>query len=453
MVFTLVHCNPKTYNSSKYKYQIIGASNRTVEHGDPKAGYDYLLYGDYIGAGLPFEQFGKMMGQGIPLLEREGSSKNIIHSMNVFETDSNKEVIAGLNCLACHASEFEGQLVVGLGNSNIDISGYTSVSAASKMLSKMIQMKYGDQSPEWESAHQFIRGFDAVSQKIKTPFHGANPAFRIEETAAAHRNPKDLTWNENRVFEYSEEVIASDTPPWWHVGKKNALYYNGMGRGAFSKMMEQISVVAIRDSTQARSIHNNFTDVLAYIESIEPPKFTRDIDNKLAREGQLLFVENCKTCHGSYEGVEKYPNKLIPLEEVKTDPYYARTLAESNITSWYNESWYSQSYPPSIMEPTLSYIAPPLDGIWITAPYLHNGSVPNLYSLLKSNKRPKRWKKVNESYDYERVGWKYTESTADVSDRNVYDTSIEGYGNSGHRYGDKLSENERFALIEYLKTL
>lgn len=109
---------------------------------------------------------------------------------------------------------------------------------------------------------------------------------------------------------------------------------------------------------------------------------------------------------------------------------------------------------PARLVPFNGYIAPPLDGIWITAPYLHNGSVPDLETLLNSKERPRYWSRDfdNPEYDYKKVGWKYSAEDS-AGDTNVYNTDLPGYGNYGHRYGDKLSSTERKAIIEYLKTL
>ena len=99
-------------------------------------------------------------------------------------------------------------------------------------------------------------------------------------------------------------------------------------------------------------------------------------------------------------------------------------------------------------------MAPPLDGIWITAPYLHNGSVPTLDALLNSKSRPKYWTRDFDKpvYDYELIGWKYREETR-PSGSATYNTELPGYGNYGHYFGDALSEADRKAVIEYLKTL
>jgi hypothetical protein len=126
---------------------------------------------------------------------------------------------------------------------------------------------------------------------------------------------------------------------------------------------------------------------------------------------------------------------------------------------WFNESFYGKL---ARLEPQDGYVAPPLDGIWATAPYLHNGSVPTLAALLESGTRPKFWTRSFESTDFDEgaVGWKFTALAAgqdaepDAAKRVlIYDTTKPGYGNGGHGFGDVLSAADRSALIEYLKTL
>ncbi len=99
---------------------------------------------------------------------------------------------------------------------------------------------------------------------------------------------------------------------------------------------------------------------------------------------------------------------------------------------------------------TRRYVARRLDGIWATAPYLHNGSVPTLHDLLQpATERPATFAIGHRDYDPERVGY-LTRVTNPVF---VLDTSIDGNSNAGHEYGADLDEADRRALVEYLKTL
>jgi hypothetical protein len=91
-----------------------------------------------------------------------------------------------------------------------------------------------------------------------------------------------------------------------------------------------------------------------------------------------------------------------------------------------------------------------LRGAWATAPYLHNGSVPNLYELLlPAAQRSRRFPVGHAEYDPVRMG--YTMTAPAGTDQ--FDTSQPGNANTGHEYGTDLSEEERMALLEYLKTL
>ena len=276
---------------------------------------------------------------------------------------------------------------------------------------------------------------------------GVNPAFRLEEACANFRNPADLKMQKRKNFKIPAYTLASDVPPWWNIRKKNALYYNGMGRGDFSKLLMQASVLGIPDSAFARRVQPHFVDVVAWAAQLEPPPYPGAVKKKLAADGKTLFENHCSSCHGTYGTEESYPNKLVSLEVVGTDPYYARYFTTvSGLAEWYNKSWFATSAPASRLEPSDGYVAPPLDGIWATAPYLHNGSVPTLDALLNSKNRPAKWKRIPE-YDHEKMGWKWE------TGKGAYDTTLPGYGNGGHNFGDGLTEMERKAVVEYLKTL
>lgn len=99
-----------------------------------------------------------------------------------------------------------------------------------------------------------------------------------------------------------------------------------------------------------------------------------------------------------------------------------------------------------------SYKARPLNGIWATAPYLHNGSVPTLYHLLlPAEQRPARFAVGQMEFDPVKVGFKH--DSDDPQAPYVFDTSEVGNSNAGHEYGTDLTEAQRQSLVEYLKTL
>lgn len=100
------------------------------------------------------------------------------------------------------------------------------------------------------------------------------------------------------------------------------------------------------------------------------------------------------------------------------------------------------------------YKARPLNGIWATAPYLHNGSVPNLYELLQPEKqRSKVFFLGSREFDAKKVGFVSTDQTPGTQVFE-FDTTLKGNSNQGHTYGvHEITNQERLELLEYLKTL
>ena len=106
------------------------------------------------------------------------------------------------------------------------------------------------------------------------------------------------------------------------------------------------------------------------------------------------------------------------------------------------------------------YVSPPLDGIWLRAPYLHNGSVPTLNDLLNPpNERPQTFHRGYDVFDPVKVGFKEppprpTGPNGELTQPYFsFDTREKGNGNQGHAYGTQLSNEDKEKLLEYLKTL
>jgi len=442
---------PELIESPDWKTKPIKKHPQT-EPGDPDKGYEYLVYGNYVGSGLPFKlakkQFGKHANN---VLGREGLNAQLDFRATAFPAKNGLMAVSG-NCFTCHASRLNGQVVLGLGNSFSDFRNNFGLFA--DLASFGMSLKYGKKSLEWEAFEDMNYYLQSSGKHIQTNQPGVNPAAFLADAIVRHRNPEDLTYSEEAYYEMPKYTIASDVPPLWNVRKKNALYYTAIGKGDFTKLLFQASYLGIEDSTAARKAVENFKHVVAWMHQLEPPKYPYPIDEQLAEAGKSVFEENCAKCHGTYGENETYPNKVVSLELVKTDPYYASYAMEADIVDWYNKSWFANSSPRSYLDPEPGYVAPPLDGIWASAPYLHNGSVPTLQDLLNSPQRPTYWERSGRSGDYDpvKVGWNYT-----VKDKPkgkwTYDTTLPSYGNMGHYFGDKLSGEERKAVIEYLKTL
>jgi len=414
--------------------------------GDPNAGLDYLIYGDYISSGIPYDFFVENFPlESLNELEREGISSQVPYAFNAFKASNGVEVVAP-NCFQCHAAYLNDSFILGLGNYASEYAQDQTAGLA--FTEQAIIARYGKESLEWEAFEPFSRASQLTGPEIVTEVTGVNPADKLTAVLAAHRNPETLEWLDEPIYVVPDGLIPTDVPALWLMKKKHSLYYTGSGRGDQARLMTLAEILTMPDTTKAREVDLKFRDVFTFLKNIEAPKFPEEIDETLVADGSLLYADHCAKCHG----VEDYPNLLIDLDYVGTDPELARAnFAYVDFLDWYNSSWYSKGSNKARFEKTEGYIAPPLDGIWATAPYLHNGSVPDLQTLLNSAERPAFWQRLDQ-YDHEKVGWNYLEFNASAGSL-IYDTSIKGYGNEGHEFGDVFDDQERQAVIEFLKTL
>jgi len=425
--------------------------------GDAQRGRDALLNRAVVTCGLPVSAYRKRVAEVAPELmlpDRTGLNAELPYSLTARETSRGVELVTS-NCLSCHAAPLNGELVIGLGNEFLDFTKDPLVSV--------------------EGAGAYVKGKAAAAEwrkwadriAIIAPYRmtdtvGVNPADNLILALFAHRDPETLAWSDKPILEPpSEEPLPVSVPPLWNVRKKHAFFYNAAGRGDQVRLMMLASATCTDTIEEAEAMDAWLADVRAYLVTLEPPRYPYPIDPELAEEGQKLFGRYCRSCHGSYGKEESFPNKLIALEDIGTDPALARDAYENSdrFVRWYNSSFYGKT---SRIEPVLGYMAPPLDGVWATAPYLHNGSVPTLAVLLESASRPRYWRFAAEepAYDAQGVGWAFDElpygkngaMSWEERYRN-YDTSLRGYSNQGHDFGADLTQVERLELVEYLKTL
>jgi len=211
------------------------------------------------------------------------------------------------------------------------------------------------------------------------------------------------------------------------------------------------------------------------LSKAQPPPFREffPINESLATQGEGLYKEYCAVCHGTREAPYRHNPQLkeelvgtvIPIAKIGTDRWrldsYTWLVAanQSTLYAGYEKEWgFDQPYPQrfSHFRKTGGYANAPLDGIWLRAPYLHNGSVPNLRELLEpASKRTKIFYRGNDVYDPQNVG--FVSNIAEQDGRMLYrfDTAKPGNGHDGHEgkeYGTDLPPADKQALLEYLKT-
>jgi hypothetical protein len=144
--------------------------------------------------------------------------------------------------------------------------------------------------------------------------------------------------------------------------------------------------------------------------------------------------------------------KVEAIEEIGTDRHrfdsYTNEFA-ANQYALYPDS----AYRFKRFRKTNGYANHPLDGIWLRAPYLHNGSVPTLRDLLEvPERRPAVFYRGYDVFDQARVGFVSDVASANGRAFSRFDTSRAGNSNAGHLFGTGLTDAQKAAIVEYMKT-
>jgi mono/diheme cytochrome c family protein len=453
-----VQSGPAASESERFRSDTGPVPATEQRPGDPDAGYDALVNAPYVSCGLPYSAYARLNPEPDPgdlLPGRSGRNAELPYDLTAHENPDGVEVVSS-NCLLCHAARFDGELIIGLGNEFLDFTG----DPRDTLTSSGAYVRGADETAAWQLWADRVEGIAPYTQMATV---GVNPATNLTWALIAHRDPKTMAWSREPLIEPPPtDPLPVSVPPWWRMSKKHAMFYTTIGRGDLARFMSLASLFCADTVEAVEAVDSYAPDIRAFIESLEPPEYPYPVDADLASDGRRVFEANCARCHGTYGAGGTYPNLVIPLDVVGTDPEYALAATDGRrdrFYEWVQESPYGQSV---LAGPARGYIAPPLDGVWATAPYLHNGSVPDVVTLLESSRRPDYWRHETEPrrYDPDVLGWAWERleqgqaSAASREERvRIYDTSLSGYGNGGHQFGDSLSEAERRAVIEYLKTL
>jgi hypothetical protein len=311
-------------------------------------------------------------------------------------------------------------------------------------------------------------------------------------------------------------------------------------------------------------------DLNTWIETLKAPAYPGTINTALAEQGAVLFHTldlwapgrnnpvarpaggngSCASCHGAYapryvndqnylsdprlEGMASYitPHRIIQTDKVReeTNNEAVQIAGANNFFGYPTTAGTANDCGPQNRSDLrgsreLGYLAPPLYGVWASAPYLHNGSVPNVWEVLKPSDRKPLWRRKSKpprwdqtlvavmgydtrmsAYDTAKLGWKYdtvqcqnpsllnpfpapylrcnpdddlllywydqvitglysnivlawnvlfppTITKTDIENRKIYNVYMHGQGNGGHSFNSVLTDTERRAIVEYLKTL
>lgn len=306
-----------------------------------------------------------------------------------------------------------------------------------------------------------------------------------------------------------DAVAATAMPPLWLTSDLDWVQTDGNQHIPLVRDMLQAFIFADVSLQGANVQHSvnlpNLKQIEDTIATMHAPKWPEDIfgwiDQEKAQAGQTLYQANCASCHAlaPYPMTDANPYgkqfiqiKRVPAAEIGVDPQYITSflarrsdpgplasavtvesdgkVPSTTIASLVAKGALATSFAALGLGPaqqlelmsgreskTLtpadlqSFVARPLPGVALSGYYLHNGSVRTIYQLLlPPAQREKSFYVGTIQYDPVHLGF---ESDPKVPNAYLFDSSNLGDSNAGHDYGTNLSDDERYQLLEFLKTL
>jgi mono/diheme cytochrome c family protein len=385
------------------------------------------------------------------------------HIVGLFDQDFGRLRVGSVGCVACHSGRAAGQLVVGLGNKNIDVV------RMSKDLNRLERwwealVPASKKSAEYSDVEAAALDFSRYlsNEEIGNLTQGLVPVsfvmgwfYRIH----GERIPAEMRRGQVKVphlWGYEEK-------------RKTALFSDGFGDPSEVGWGVLVELAAGQSPSEVRSYYRKIQVAEELFNHFLPPKYPFAVNSRLAAKGKAVFSRTCANCHGSYgrapdgHAVFQQP-KFIPWAVVRTDP--DRTLVANDEL----RAQISRSPLADVVKATRlghGYFAPRLEGVWARFPYLHNGSVPNIEALLTPpDQRPRVFslkdagerKRFDEaslglSLPRNRIEEQVLLAKAKMKSRSVYFTEREGHSSQGHDFYTGMPWGDKQAVIEYLKTL
>ena len=320
---------------------------------------------------------------------------------------------------------------------------------------------------KWDVA--FLKGRLAYLKSGKLLVDGTEPGPGRIDAFGAARNilfPADAVRMQAPVS-YPFIWDVPEALPQKIKGEEVWLHYDGNTNSLLERNIGQsIAMGAVFEPTTYKSTIRiaNLYELEVLTRKLKAPVWPAEIlggiDKGKAKIGEQIFDASCADCHR---------NRLFPLTATGTDPNRAnsfglpvgkktpfptaikpildglkmRAFADDNISSTVQAT---MDAPNVVWRATGQYLARPLHAVWATSPYLHNGSVPTLWDLLHPDRRPAKFAVGSHEYDPVKLGYVTTSGW-------MFDTSQPGNSNTGHIYGANLTEDQKLALLEYLKTI
>ena len=370
--------------------------------------------------------------------------------------------LSGLNCATCHVGSYREspsgprRIVLGMPAHQMDLQGYarflTAAANDPRFTAATLVAAIEKVNPQFGFVEKLAYRFFIVNRakSVILERQKDNAWFDVRPPQGPGRVDTFNPYKSLFGFDMSKDdsVGTADLPALWNqrVKQNMWLHWDGNNNSVVERNKSAaIGAGATPDSLDVASLGR----IETWILDLKPPAFPAGrIDAARAARGNTVYQAACASCH---EPGTPRVGQVTPLAEVGTDPERLRSFTPE-LAKRMNTLGEGKPWRFSHFRKTDGYANMPLDGLWLRAPYLHNGSVPTLRALLFPEERPLEFFRAYDVYDWQNVGFSAT--GADAAREGLrYDTRLKGNSNAGHTYGRDLTREQREDLLEYLKTL
>jgi mono/diheme cytochrome c family protein len=370
--------------------------------------------------------------------------------------------LAGLNCATCHAGTYREtptsprRIVLGMPANQMDLQSYLRFLTASAQDPRFTASTLLDAiervSPDFGFFDKLVFRLFVVSRTR------SGILDRAKDTAWFDRRPPQGpgrvdTFNPYKVlfgFDMTadETVGTVDLPSLWNQRPRRGLWLHWDGNNDLVEERNKSAAIgagATPDSLDLPALAR----VEEWILDLKAPPYPASrIDAARSARGRAVYATECASCH---DFGAKDIGQVTELAKIGTDPERLNSFTKELVAKM-NTLGEGKPWRFSHFRKTNGYANAPLDGLWLRAPYLHNGSVPTLRALLFPETRPAQFYRAYDVYDWNDVG--FVSNGPDAAREGVlFDTRLKGNSNAGHVYGQQLTPAQREDLLEYLKTL
>ena len=381
----------------------------------------------------------------------------------------------GLNCAVCHSGTVRDtptsppRIVLGMPAHQLDLQGFVQFVLECTLDSRVTAEAVRATFPAGGGPETFERLLlragliDRLKLQTLDLRNRIEPILR-ERTPRWGRGRVDtfnpykaiqFNWNLDRL-PASELAGASDFPSLWNQKPREGMHLHWDGDND-SVDERNLSAGLGAGITPVTVDHAGLKRIRDWIWTLPPPPYPYRVDPALSGRGAAVYQQYCVNCHGDHrfrQGITAGDRigQVEDIDLVKTDRSRLDSYTASFALNQYG-LFPDSPYRFTHFRKTHGYANQPLDGIWARAPYLHNGSVPTLRDLLNPPaQRPGAFYRGNDVFDPVGVG--FVSNVAEQGGRRFtrYDTTVPGNGNMGHEYGTTLSDADKAAIVEYLKT-